>query len=85
MSINIKEKEAIRKIKKSLQEIRPFLEADGGDINFIELTEDWVVKVELTGACRSCSVSMMTLKNGVEVAVKNAVPQVKEVIEVSSK
>ena len=85
MSINIKNKEAIQKIKKSLQEIRPFLEADGGDINFIELTKDWVVKVELTGACSSCSVSMMTLKNGVEVAVKNAVPQVKEVIEVSSK
>jgi len=84
MSINIKNKEAIQKIKKSLQEIRPFLEADGGDINFIELTKDWVVKVELTGACSSCSVSMMTLKNGVEVAVKNAVPQVKEVIEVSS-
>ena len=84
MSINIKNKEAIQKIKKSLQEIRPFLEADGGDINFIELTNDWVVKVELTGACSSCSVSMMTLKNGVEVAVKNAVPQVKEVIEVSS-
>ena len=68
-----------------MQEIRPFLEADGGDINFIELTKDWVVKVELTGACSSCSVSMMTLKNGVEVALKNAVPQVKEVIEVSSK
>lgn len=84
MSTNIKNKEAIQKIKKSLQEIRPFLEADGGDINFIELTNDWVVKVELTGACSSCSVSMMTLKNGVEVAVKNAVPQVKEVIEVSS-
>lgn len=85
MSTNIKDKEVIRKIKKALQEIRPFLEADGGDINFIELTKDWVVKVELTGACSSCSVSMMTLKNGVEVAVKNAVPQVKEVIEVSSK
>ena len=85
MSTNIKDKEVIQKIKKALQEIRPFIEADGGDINFIELTEDWVVKVELTGACRSCSVSMMTLKNGVEVAVKNAVPQVKEVIEVSSK
>lgn len=85
MSINIKDKEVIQKIKRALQEIRPFLEADGGDINFIELTKDWVVKVELTGACSSCSVSMMTLKNGVEVAVKNAVPQVKEVIEVSSK
>ena len=85
MSINIKDKEVIQRIKRALQEIRPFLEADGGDINFIELTEDWVVKVELTGACSSCSVSMMTLKNGVEVALKNAVPQVKEVIEVSSK
>ena len=85
MSDNTKDKEVIQNIKKALQEIRPFLEADGGDINFIELTEDWVVKVELTGACRSCSVSMMTLKNGVEVAVKNAVPQVKEVIEVSTK
>ena len=85
MSDNPKDKEVIQNIKKALQEIRPFLEADGGDINFIELTEDWVVKVELTGACRSCSVSMMTLKNGVEVAVKNAVPQVKEAIEVSSK
>ena len=85
MSINIKDKEVIQKIKRALQEIRPFLEADGGDINFIELTKDWVVKVELTGACSSCSVSMMTLKNGVEVAVKNAVQQVKEVIEVSSK
>ena len=85
MSINIKDKEVIQKIKRALQEIRPFLEADGGDINFIELTKDWVVKVELTGACSSCSVSMMTLKNGVEVALKNAVPQVKEVIEVSSK
>ncbi len=85
MSTNIKDKEVIQKIKKALQEIRPFLEADGGDINFIELTKDWVVKVELTGACSSCSVSMMTLKNGVEVALKNAVPQVKEVIEVSSK
>lgn len=84
MSINIKDKEAIRKIKKSLQEIRPFLEADGGDINFIELTEDWVVKVELTGACSSCSVSMMTLKNGVEEVIKRAVPQVKEVLEVNS-
>ena len=85
MSTNIKDKEVIQKIKKALQEIRPFLEADGGDINFIELTDDWLVKVELTGACSSCSVSMMTLKNGVEVAVKNAVPQVKEVIDVSSK
>ena len=72
------------KIEVALEEIRPFLEADGGDINFIELTDNWVVKVKLVGACSSCNISMMTLKNGVEMAVKRAVPEVKEVIEISS-
>ena len=74
----------LSKIEIALQEIRPFLEADGGDINFIELTDNWVVKVKLIGACSSCNISMMTLKNGVEMAVKRAVPEVKEVIEISS-
>ena len=80
----ITDKKILDKIEVALQEIRPFLEADGGDINFIELTDDWVVKVKLIGACSSCSISMMTLKNGVEMAVKRAVPKVKEVIEISS-
>ena len=80
----ITDKTIIDKIEAALQEIRPFLEADGGDINFIELTDDWVVKVKLVGACSSCNISMMTLKNGVEVVVKRAVPQVKEVVEISS-
>tara|TARA_B100001758_G_C18213755_1_gene506519 strand:+ start:108 stop:359 length:252 start_codon:yes stop_codon:yes gene_type:complete len=83
MSIITNEK-VLNKIKQALDEIRPFLEADGGNINFIELTDKWVVKVKLTGACSSCSISMMTLKNGVEMAVKRAVPEVKEVIEISS-
>ena len=80
----ITDKKILSKIEFALEEIRPFLEADGGDINFIELTDDWVVKVKLIGACSSCSISMMTLKNGVEMAVKRAVPKVKEVIEISS-
>ena len=80
----ITDKEIINNIKKALDEIRPFLEADGGDINFVELTDDWVVKVRLIGACSSCSISMMTLKNGVEMAVKRAVPEVKEVVEITS-
>tara|TARA_B110000003_G_scaffold226882_1_gene227981 strand:- start:4240 stop:4494 length:255 start_codon:yes stop_codon:yes gene_type:complete len=80
----ITDKTIIDKIEAALQEIRPFLEADGGDINFIELTDQWVVKVKLVGACGTCNISMMTLKNGVEVAVKRAVPEVKEVIEISS-
>ena len=80
----IKDKEIIGKIEGALAEIRPFLEDDGGDINFIELTDEWVVKVKLIGACSSCSISASTLKNGVEVAVKRAVPRVREVIEVSA-
>ena len=79
----ITDKTIIDKIEVALDEIRPFLEADGGDINFIELTDEMVVKVKLIGACESCNISMMTLKNGVEVAIKGAVPQVKEVIEIS--
>ena len=80
----ITDKTILSKIEVALQEIRPFLEADGGDINFIELTDKWVVKVKLIGACSSCNISMMTLKNGVEMAVKRAVPEVKEVIEITS-
>ena len=80
----ITDKTIIDKIEAALQEIRPFLEADGGDINFIELSDEWVVKVKLVGACGTCNISMMTLKNAVEVAVKRAVPEVKEVIEISS-
>lgn len=77
----ITDKKIIDKIEGALAEIRPFLEADGGDINFIELTDEWIVKVKLEGACRSCNISMTTLKNGVEVVIKRAVPEVKQVLE----
>ena len=60
----ITDKTIIDKIEDALAEIRPFLESDGGDINFIELTDEWVVKVKLIGACSSCSISLSTLKNG---------------------
>ena len=80
----ITDKKVLDKIEVALQEIRPFLQDDGGDINFIELTDQWVVKVKLVGACSNCNISMMTLKNGVEVVIKRAVPEVKEVVEISS-
>ena len=80
----ITDKNIIDKIEEALTTIRPYLESDGGDINLVEVTDDMVVKVKLIGACSSCNVSMMTLKNGVEVAIKNAVPEVKEVIDVTS-
>ena len=80
----INDKKILDKIENALNEIRPYLEADGGNIKLIEITDDWIVKVKLLGACETCEISMMTLKNGVEVAVKNAVPKVKKVIEISS-
>ncbi len=80
----ITSKRIINKIQGALDEIRPYLQTDGGDISLVEVTDDYTVKVKLSGACETCHVSMMTLKNGVEIAVKNAVPKVKQVIEVSS-
>ena len=79
----ITDKNIIDKIEGALTKIRPYLEADGGDINLVEVTDGMVVKVKLIGSCSNCNVSMMTLKNGVEVAIKRAVPQVKEVIDVT--
>lgn len=67
------------KVKNVIEQIRPYLQADGGDISFVELTEDNVVNVELQGACGSCPYSRMTLKNGVEEAMKKALPQIRSV------
>ncbi len=70
------------KIEKALEEIRPMLRADGGDINLVEVDAEGVVKVRLSGACGGCPMSQMTLKMGVERALKQKVPGVKEVIAV---
>jgi len=67
-------------VEKVLNEIRPLLQADGGDLELIEVTGDGVVKVRLQGACGSCPFSQMTLKMGVEQVLKRKVPQVKEVV-----
>lgn len=74
------EKELFEKrIKNILEQIRPYLQADGGDVNFVELTDDLVVMVELTGACGSCPYSTMTLKNGIESVMKKSIPEIKSV------
>ena len=70
------------KVQAVLNKIRPALQADGGDIELVDVTPDGVVKVKLTGACGCCPMSQMTLKMGVERAIKKEVPQVKEVIAV---
>lgn len=71
--------ELIKKVQNVIDQIRPYLEADGGNIRFVEITEDNVVNVELLGACGSCPMSQMTLKAGVEQAVKKAIPEIKSV------
>ena len=72
----------LEKIEVALQSIRPYLQKDGGDVEFIELTTDNIVKVKLLGACINCDMSAMTLKAGIEESIKNVVPEIKEVIAV---
>ena len=67
------------KVKNIIEQIRPYLQQDGGDIRFVDITDDNIVNVELQGACGSCPYSTMTLKNGVEAAVKKALPEIKSV------
>ena len=70
-------------VEKALDEIRPFLQSDGGDINLLSIDDDGkLVKVQLTGACTSCSVNQMTLKSGVEMTIKKYAPQIEQVINV---
>ena len=68
------------KVEATLGKIRPSLNADGGDVELIEVTPDGVVKVKLTGACEGCPMSQMTLKMGIEKMLKQEVPEVKEVV-----
>jgi len=70
----------IEKVKEVLETIRPALQADGGDVELVEVTADGVVKVRLVGACGHCPMSTMTLKMGIERALKEQVPGVKEVV-----
>jgi Fe-S cluster biogenesis protein NfuA len=72
----------IEEVKAVLETVRPALQADGGDVELVEVTADGVVKVRLKGACGSCPMSTMTLKMGIERAMKEKVPGVKEVVQV---
>ena len=72
------------RIHAGLNKIRPHLQADGGDIEFIELTSDMVVKVQFTGACVACPMSLQTFKAGVEQTLRNMVPELKEIVNLTS-
>lgn len=71
-----------KRVKNILEQVRPYLQADGGDVKFVELTDDMVVMVELTGACGSCPYSTMTLKNGIESVMKKSIPEIKSVEQI---
>lgn len=77
--------EELRKnIEKALDEIRPFLESDGGNISLVSIEDGRLVKVQLEGACVGCSVNQMTLKTGVEMTIKKYAPQIEEVINLEN-
>ncbi len=80
---NTPKEELNQKVIKVIEQVRPYLQADGGDIKFIEITDDKVVEVELTGACGTCAFSTMTLKNGVEATLKKVLPEIKEVVAIN--
>jgi len=69
----------IERVEKALMSIRPYLEADGGDLKILEITKDNIVKLELLGACGTCPMSSSTLRAGVEESIKRAVPEVASV------
>jgi Fe-S cluster biogenesis protein NfuA len=69
-------------IEKALDEIRPFLQNDGGDISLISIEDEKIVKVQLEGACVGCSVNQMTLKSGVEMTIKKYAPQIEKVVNI---
>lgn len=74
--------EITNNVLKALEEIRPFLNSDGGDIKLIAIEEDKHVKVRLEGACTSCSVNQMTLRAGVETTIKKFAPQIETVVNI---
>ncbi|MCE2711678.1 MAG: NifU family protein [Cryomorphaceae bacterium] len=67
------------KVNAAIEQLRPFLHADGGDMELVEITSEMVVKVRLMGACSDCSMSVMTLKAGLEDAVRKMAPEIQRV------
>ncbi len=68
------------KVEAAINKVRPALQADGGNVELVDVSNDGIVKVKLTGACGSCPMSQMTLKMGIERVIKQEVPEVKEVV-----
>jgi Fe-S cluster biogenesis protein NfuA len=70
------------KVKAALEQIRPFLVADGGNVELVDVSDEGVVKLRLTGACHGCPMATMTLRQGIERVLRKEVPEIKEVVAV---
>jgi len=79
----MKEQDLIKKVEAALDEIRPFLQSDGGDITLVSIEDGKKVTVQLLGACVGCSVNQMTLKSGVEMTIKKHAPEIESVVNIS--
>lgn len=79
MSKSVANEELFLKVLSALEELRPFLHEDGGDLEIVDITADHVLKIQFIGACSSCSMNDMTFKNGVEDAIKRLVPEIQRV------
>jgi Fe-S cluster biogenesis protein NfuA len=73
------------RVEQALETMRDFLRADGGDVELIDVDEDMTVQIRLLGPCKSCSMSIMTMKAGIEEAVRKAIPEIKAVVAVEEK
>lgn len=72
-----------KRVEEALDSIRPYLEADGGNVEVIEITDNQTLRIELKGACKTCNMSHMTMKSGIEETIRKAVPEIREIISVN--
>ena len=77
-----KNQNTLKFIEQALDNVRPYLKSDGGDVQFVELTKDMIVKIQFKGACEHCTVNFMTLENGIEREIKQLIPDIKKVISI---
>lgn len=80
----LNKKELTEKVNVALEQLRPYLNEDGGDMELVDITDEGVVQVRLLGACSDCSMSLMTLKAGLEEAVKKVAPEITAVVAVDT-
>lgn len=80
METTLSKNALLKRVEEALNTIRPYLEADGGNVKLLDITDDMIVRLEMLGNCGSCPMSAMTLKAGVEEAIKREVPEIKGVV-----